>query len=48
VNGFSVPEDPQNGWTFDPVTNSITFHGTGLPPTDADIQINFDPKNVII
>ena len=23
-----VPNDGMNGWTYDPVTNSITFHGT--------------------
>lgn len=23
-----VPNDPINGWTYDPATNSVTFHGT--------------------
>ena len=23
-----VPQDGANGWTYDPVTNTITFHGS--------------------
>ena len=23
-----LPNDPVNGWTYDPLTNSVTFHGT--------------------
>jgi hypothetical protein len=27
-DGTLVPGDPTNGWTRDPVTNTVTFHGT--------------------
>jgi len=38
-----VPRDPNNGWTYDPVTNTITFHGPAcdaiksLTVTDVDV-----------
>lgn len=38
-----IPNDPNNGWTYDPMTNTITFHGTaceaikGGTVTDVDI-----------
>jgi hypothetical protein len=38
-----IPNDPGNGWTYDPVTNSVTFHGTSCEAiklatvTDVDI-----------
>jgi hypothetical protein len=48
VNGVVTGQDSQNGWTYDAATNSITFHGTGLPPANSDVKINFDPKSVLI
>lgn len=46
VNGANVPRDAVNGWTYDPVNLSITFHGTAVPGADADIQIDFFPKSI--
>ncbi len=48
VNGARVPQHEQNGWTYDSSTNSLTFHGTGIPPADSDVSVNYDPKSVVI
>lgn len=48
VNGSVVPNDPNNGWTYDAGTNSVQFHGSAVPAADANVIINFDPKNVKI
>lgn len=46
VNGASVPQGSVNGWTYDPATWTITFHGAAIPPAGADVRIYFDPKSV--
>jgi hypothetical protein len=46
VNGVAVPEDPNDGWTYDPATVSISFHGSAVPAAGADVRINFDPAGV--
>jgi len=43
INGTLVPRDPLNGWSYNADTNSILFHGTGVPPAGTDIRIAFDP-----
>jgi hypothetical protein len=47
VNGVVVPQDPNNGWTYDPVANSIQFHGAAIPPQGADINVSFSPTGVL-
>jgi hypothetical protein len=46
INGTSVPNDATNGWTYDAASNSITFHGAGIPAPGASIAVNFDPETV--
>ncbi len=46
VNNVVVPQSATNGWTYDVTTNSIAFHGNAIPPADANIAVNFDPKTV--
>ncbi|RYZ64741.1 MAG: hypothetical protein EOP05_21590 [Proteobacteria bacterium] len=52
VNGVNVPRlssgDPQpwNGFLYHPETNSVTFHGTSVPPQGAQISVKFDPKTI--
>lgn len=46
VNGVTVPQDPVNGWTYLSADNAIQFHGTSIPPADAQIAINYDPTTV--
>lgn len=47
VNGSAVPQDAANGWTYDSGTNSIVFHGAGVPPAAASIQVAFDPVTIL-
>jgi len=37
-----VPNDPNNGWTYDPVTNSITFHGPACDAIKSGAVVNID------
>ncbi len=31
VNGSEVPDDSENGWTYDTLDNAIVFHGSAIP-----------------
>ncbi|MCB9662637.1 MAG: hypothetical protein H6732_00840 [Alphaproteobacteria bacterium] len=35
-------EDPENGFTFDPETRTITFHGDGVPPRGSQIRAEYE------
>lgn len=37
-----VPNDPVNGWTYDPVTNSVTFHGTSCDAIKMGTVVDID------
>ncbi len=37
-----VPRDGANGWTYDPATNSVTFHGTACSALKADMVKTLD------
>ncbi len=37
-----VPEDANNGWTYDPETNYITFNGDSVPPRGSVITVYYD------
>ncbi len=39
VDGTSVAEDPDNGWTYDAANNSIVFAGTAIPSGGAQIRV---------
>ncbi len=43
VNGQQVPNDPNNGWTYDEATMTVTFHNSAVPPQGATIKVSFDP-----
>lgn len=43
VNGSTVPEDNNNGWSYNSANNSIIFHGTAIPPQGASINVDFQP-----
>jgi len=38
-----IPSDPQNGWTYDPTSNTLTFHGSSCSDIEqgkvSDIQV---------
>ena len=48
VDGASVVQSDTDGWTYDPRTWYVTFHGASVPPRDAVITISYvvDPGNV--
>lgn len=37
-----VPMDPVNGWTYDPATNTITFHGTACQAIQDGTVVGID------
>ncbi|MBN2360328.1 MAG: hypothetical protein JXR83_12820, partial [Deltaproteobacteria bacterium] len=41
VDGQVVPQDPYNGWTYDPAHNAIHFHGTAVPEAGENISISY-------
>lgn len=45
VNGQLMAQDANNGWTYVEENGKyiIRFHGTGIPPADADIRVDFTP-----
>ncbi len=43
IDGVSIPNDPVNGWTYDPGSMLIQFHGTSVPNADSVVIINYDP-----
>lgn len=47
VNGSVVTENALNGWTYNAIANSIVFHGAAVPPSNASIQVAFDPQNIV-
>lgn len=52
INGINVPKlasgDPQpwNGFLYHAETNSVTFHGSSVPPQGSQISVKFDPKTI--
>lgn len=47
INGAVLAQDATNGWTYSATTNSIRFHGTGVPPAGAQVAVSFDPVNIL-
>ena len=43
VNGVEVVNNPTNGYSYNSSSNSITFHGTAVPPAGAQIRVSYDP-----
>lgn len=37
-----VPNDPNNGWTYDPMTNTVTFHGTACMAIKSGAVVDID------
>ncbi len=46
VNSVTEPNDATNGWTYNSSANSIVFHGTAIPPQNANINVSFIPQNL--
>lgn len=46
VDGMTVPISSTNGWTYDSLNWTITFHGNAIPDAGSDVRVYYDPKNV--
>jgi hypothetical protein len=46
VNGALIPQDANNGWTYSASSNSIVFHGDEIPPSQASINVTFNPSSL--
>ena len=46
VSGIIVPVDATNGYTYNSTNNSITFHGTSVPPAGAAISVAYTPTEL--
>jgi hypothetical protein len=46
IDGVVIPMDPENGWTYDPDTMLVQFHGSAVPDADAVVFIEFDPAGL--
>ncbi len=46
VNGTLMNKNTINGWTFNPLANSIVFHGTAIPKQGAAITVDYDPAEI--
>lgn len=44
IDGQSIPRDSTNGWDYVEPLNAIRFYGAAVPAADADIKIDFKPK----
>ena len=42
VNGVAVAEGTTDGWTYDPASNSVAFHGNAVPADGASIEITYE------
>ena len=44
VNGNAVPNDPVNGYSYDPNTNSVVFGSGAVPPKGATIEVSYSAQ----
>jgi hypothetical protein len=42
VDDQRVESDPSSGWTYDPATWEVTFHGDSVPPRGSRFEISYD------
>lgn len=42
VGGNPVAQNATNGWTFDIASNTVTFHGSSIPPPGSQIEIQYN------
>lgn len=46
IDGSPTPRDSTNGWQYNAVNNSITFHGLYIPAAGTKITVRFDPVTI--
>lgn len=45
VNGTNIPNNSQNGWTYEPTQNAVFFHGKSVPAEGETVIIDYQPAN---
>jgi len=43
VNGVEVYQDATNGWTYDEVSQNVSFHGAAIPAVGAQVSVSYVP-----
>ncbi len=46
INGNEIANDSTNGWTYNPSGFTIMFHGSAVPPANANVQVAYTPVAV--
>jgi hypothetical protein len=46
IDGALLAQDQTNGWTYYEASNSIRFHGNGVPKANARIRVVYDPSEL--
>ena len=46
IDGQVIPEDPVNGWTYDPANLLIKLHGSAIPGAESVVSITYDPAGL--
>ena len=46
IDGVEIPQDPVNGWSYDPNGFLITFHGSAIPGSNQVVSIDYDPAGL--
>lgn len=41
IDGTEWSQDADNGWSYDPDSNSITFHGEAIPGPDEEVTVTY-------
>ncbi|MFT4979636.1 MAG: hypothetical protein ACI8S6_005548, partial [Myxococcota bacterium] len=39
--GIAWPQDSDEGWTYDPENNSITFNGSAIPGPGENVEVSY-------
>ncbi len=47
INGVEVPYGEENGWSFDPIDNSIEFNGTAIPEAGTEIEVSYTAECIL-
>lgn len=46
IGGVEIPQDSENGWSYDSEKNTVSFHGVAIPSADMKVEVTFKPKEL--
>lgn len=47
VNDETIPQDSENGWSYNPETVEVIFNGSSIPGSGDQVSITFDPAGLL-